>query len=234
MALKTFPLLTFPAEALRWRLAFANVSGGNTMLSPGQVGETTGGGFWVAEHQGIDLGDEAAIRQWRANVLSVGAGVDPVIVEMLDWPLAPTVGGVPHGDGAPFSDSSEYATGAIVAEMAADAALRASELQITIDPGTAASLYGGEPLTLVHATLGPRLYMVEEVLDHVDNTWTVRTHPPLRDAVVATQEVDFNRPRCVMRAIDVESGAWPLITAGWRAKVTGIVFVEAFDDLGDI
>lgn len=227
----SFPILDFPVEGLRWWPTFANISGGPALTGPGQVAEISGGGWWMAEMDGLDLGDEAAIRQWRAVMMRAAQGVEAFVLEMLNWPLAPTVGGVPHSDSAPFADSAEYATGAIVAELAASAALRATTVEITVDPATASTLYGGEVFTIVHPTMRERIYLIDEVLGRVGDTYEVTIGPPLREAAAAETEVDFNRPRCLMRVKDADKGAWPRITAGWSARVQSITFEEAFDNI---
>jgi hypothetical protein len=117
-----------------------------------------------------------------------------------------------------------------VAELAANAALRATTLQILFDPATAGPLQGGETFTLNHADVGPRIYMIAAVDSVVDDVYTVFTLPPLRQAALVGAACDFDIPRCVMKLEDPGSEAWPWIGPGWDGKTT-LRFVEAFDNL---
>ncbi len=224
-----FPVTSFPVTALRWRPVGMTIGGGPTFTGPGQEGEFSGGGWWVAELNEMDLGDEQAIRAlrsliWRAKKLK------RFVVPMLDWPLSPALASVPHGDGSPFSDSSEYVGGGVEATLAASAVHRATQVSITLNPETAGPLQGGEVFTLVDAEMGPRLHGIDEILDVDGDTFTCSILPPLRAGFDLGAEVDFNTPRCVMRLDDPQDEATPWITAGWEGK-SSLRFVEAFDRL---
>lgn len=226
----SFDVTAWPVEKLRWRPIGVSVSGGPTLSGPGQDAAWDGGGWWSAELEGIDLGDAQALRAIRALLLQARGGVKRWIVPMLDYPLSPALTTVPHGDGTPFSDSGEYVSGAVVAELAASAALRATTLQIQLDPATAGPLQGGEAFTIVHPDVGPRIYMVARIDDVTDDVYTVFTLPPLRQAASAGDACDFDIPRCVMKLDDAGSEAWPWIGPGWDGKTT-LRFIEAFDNL---
>ncbi|MBX3480081.1 MAG: hypothetical protein KF842_06750 [Caulobacter sp.] len=225
-----FPVTNFPVEKLRWRPASVSTSGGQTLTGPGQDASWDGGGWWVAELVGIDLGDEQALRAIRALLLLALGGVTRFIVPMLDWPLSPALSSVPHGDGSPFADSSEYVSGAVAAHLAADVSLRDTTIDLYLDPETAGPLQGGEVFTLVYPTHGPRIHMIGKVDSVTDDVYTVFIRPPIREDLAAEAEVDFNRPRCVMKLNDPDGEAWPWIVPGWEGK-TDLRFAEAFDEL---
>lgn len=203
--MRTFPVTDYPSEGLRWRPLFANLSGGPTVAGPGQVGEVSGGGWWVAESDGIDLGEDGEIRAWMALMFSGAQTVEAFVVPMKTWPVNPD---------AP-----------VTATIAAHA-LRATTVEITTDD----TIGVGHCFTLAHAGVGPRVHMILGVDSHVGDVWTVHIGPPLREATTAAMAVDFDNPRCVMRISNPTADAWPRMGAGWSSKVQ-VTFEEAFDEL---
>lgn len=203
--MSTFPVTDFPCEGLRWRPQFANLDGGPTVAGPGQVAEISGGGGWVAELDGIDLGDDEMIRAWTALMFKAAQGVETFSVPMLTWPLNPD---------APV-------TATIAAEP-----LRETTVAVT----TTDTIGVGHVFEVDHATVGPRPYMILGIDSHVGDVWTLHIGPPLREATTADMAISFDEPRCVMRIPNATAEAWPRIGAGWAGRVS-VTFEEAFDQL---
>mgnify|MGYP001179610305 CR=1 FL=1 len=205
MTLRTFPLTDFPAETLKWRPTFASITGGRPISGPAQRGEVSGGGWWQAAATGIDLGDDARIRQWLSLMLAAADGVEAFIVPMLQWPVTPG--------------------GTVTATVAAEP-LRETTLAIT----TTTAIGPGHCFSIDHATVGPRIYMIKEVDSVVGDLRTCHVGPPLRQATTAGMSLDFNTPRCVMRVVDPSDESWPAVTAGWASRPS-IAFEETFETL---
>lgn len=226
MAIDTFPVARFPTERLKWYPMGVPAVGGGTFTGPGQVGEFSGGGWWCAALIGMDLADDAEIRQMEALLGRAAFGVGLFIVERVVEPLRPRPAPVSFDDETSFDDDTLFEGSAVTAVLVDDVPLRATTYRIQCD----VPLTGGEKFTIVHAVHGPRKYLIVGIDDVDGDIYTVWVMQPLREAAVAGTPVDFDRPRCVMRLEDANGDAWPTIEPGWQAK-TSLRFVEAFDRL---
>jgi hypothetical protein len=77
------------------------------------------------------------------------------------------------------------------------AALRTTTLQVAFVD--AAPLLGGEPFSILHPVRGKRLYGIHSVGETVGGVTEITIRPPLREAIAAGTELDFDNPGCVMR-----------------------------------
>lgn len=108
-------------------------------------------------------------------------------------------GDVPHSDDADFSDDTGYVGTVISVVAAEDVASRAVSM-------TADVTYSGDLQSGQHFSIGERLYRIR-TFDADTGTMTFR--PPLREAVAAGTELNFDGPVCRMRlasddAMDLE------------------------------
>lgn len=128
----------------------------------------------------------------------------------------PIIKGIPHSDGAFFSDGSGYSQAAVWGKFTAPAALNAGVISIRVY-GAARRLRWSDWLSTYHddaeAVVGKgwRAYRYWDVMDVSETTEVVEgatlqaqdyrlaITPPLRQAVTADQRIEFARPKCVMK-----------------------------------
>lgn len=223
MALLVFPTWRFPFQSKDFDIEQALLSGGTALNGVDDTIASDGGGKWYA-----DLGDALYSRDrvmlWRAFKSAIQYGALPFVFPVCDARHQPTMGRkwVPHSDGSPFSDDTLYASGDCTASLAADAALRAT--QITINMVLGKPLIGGERFAIDHPTMRHRCYQVGRIFDQTPTSATFQFHTPLREAAPAGTVIDFNSPRCVVRL----SGAMSAPLAGPRWASGSVRFVEDF------
>lgn len=193
---KLFSPSIFAPDGIEADLERRVISGGTALNGEEDVIATDGGGRWFFELTEPYLDDVPVAKAWRASAAYLDGGARPIIVSLCDCRYQPTSGfsQVPHSDGAPFSDDSEYTQGSASVTLAASAALRATSIQVEIE-SLPEDLIGGEKFSIRHATMLDRWYEIAEVRD--DGWLTIR--PPLREATPAGAELNFDDPRCVMR-----------------------------------
>lgn len=187
-------------------------SGGASISGIDDPIRSDGGGYVIASFTGGSLLDREANLTWRAITTGFDGGATSVIVMFCDRLHQPVNKRalVPHSDGTPFDDGSEYESGGGSAEIVAiingqAGGLRATILQIgTVLPKP---LIGGEWFTIVHPAWGERAYNISSVTLNDDATYTIEYRPPLREAVDIGTPLDFENPRCRMVQSDKTSKA---------------------------
>ncbi len=234
--METFP--GFPFNSWRPYLAGQTVTGGQSTSGQVQTAKTDGGGRWVFEAADADLFDRGQLTLWRKYEALLDGGATEIIVALCDRRQAPVpiIDGkpyfgsrnLPHSDGALFSDGTGYAQDPIYAETGGSAALRATTISLhMIQSG---DVVGGEHFSIDHATAGRRLYRIAKVLsDDGAGNLSVQIRPPLREAITAGMEADFNNPGCVMRQSSADIA--PAVEGHILAKAS-ITFMESFDYAG--
>lgn len=198
-AMPVFPTARFAFDEQEIDIEHRVISGGTSLSGEEDVIETDGGGRVFAEFMNGPLLDREAVLAWRAIGTRFGSGTELIVVPFCDMLHQPYGGthSVPHSDDAPFSDDSEYSGGGPYATAAADAALRATTISLTID--LPQSLIGGEWFAIEHETKGWRAYNIATVEAQDETTATVTFRPPLREAVSEGDHIEFAQPRCLMR-----------------------------------
>lgn len=222
--LKLFSPCIFAPDGIEADLERRVISGGTALNGEEDVIATDGGGRWFFQLSDPYLDEPDIAQAWRAMSAYCGPG-RPVIVAFCDPRHQPAANfvTVPHSDGTPFSDDTEYAQGGAIGRAVADAALRATTL--TIDTATFEDdLVGGERFTIVHDTLLDRAYEISEIIAVDGDNVTVTFEPPLREAIAAGASIDFANPRCVMRL----DGDMRSPTNMGYAESDGARFVEHF------
>lgn len=226
-----FPLCLARRGEMTWSNPGAFVSGGQSVFGPEPLTRRTdGGGGWMASLQGIGLTSAQHHKTWNAFTTRWNLGDTKIVVPWTGHRLlasfAGTLDDTLWSDDTPFDDETLWESGSGFAALAADVALRATQAQITLPSG--ASLEGGEPFSLTGATYGTRLYVVASVDDIDGDTVTVTFGPPAREAYASGDDVDFERPRCTMRAvIDRSENAYPVFGRS-RFTSAGMSFVETW------
>lgn len=189
--LKLFSTSIFAPDGVEADLERRVISGGTALNGEEDVIATDGGGRWFFELTEPYLDDVAIGRAWRALSAYLDGGATPIVVQICDCRYQPAGGYalVPHSDGTPFSDDTEYMSGAGGTTVTVDAALRATSLELA----DITALGDVVRFSIDHPTLRHRLYQVTEI----DGS-TIRFRPPLREAVAAGTEISLEL-RCVMR-----------------------------------
>lgn len=207
--------LFFPRSLLRERTGRLEL--GRRVISPGMGGTgnlpliaTDGGGLWELDYGAISLRTADHQRVWQALAAVSDGGVTPLVVPYCGSRTAPwpVVDGVivrstelPFDDDTLFDDDTGWFEPAIVVELLAAAALRATTLTVRISAGS--PFQGGEHFSILHDVADWRLYRivgVEEISEGLDYTLTIR--PPLREACDEGTALDFDQPRCLMQLAD--------------------------------
>jgi hypothetical protein len=233
----SFPLVLFAPSEWTWRIVGAPLIGGQPISGPPQTAEVTGGGYWMAEWTPALLSPSRGLAAWRAIVAELSSGVSLLEVPVLDalqpWPAGVAASLVPFSDGSTFDDLSEFFSDAIDATLFADAYMPASPAppapptQAQIEFTAGGALMGGEYFTVVGPSGFAKLHMVTRILSTAGNVATVCVRPPFREDMAAGTLVDFNRPRCVMKA-DLSSveKAWPRMRSAMVSEAA-ITFMES-------
>lgn len=234
-----FPRALLREKSHSWNLAGVAVSPGST-ANVSTLVRTDGGGFWTCAMSDVSLSGGRGLanrdRQristllWRSIRQIADGGVNSLIVPRNDalfrpWPagISQTSGiDVPHSDGTLFSDGVGYYQSVI--NITCDAAdLRSTSLDIAAN--YAGELMGGESFSINHTNVGWRLYEIATV-DMVDDVnGTITFNPPLREAVTADTQLEFDRPRCTMRL--AQTSSMNLTVQPWNFNTTSVDFVEA-------
>jgi len=196
--MKVFPTCVFAPNGTEAYIERRTISGGSALSGDETLIGTDGGGRIALQLEDFDLDEPEVTRAWDAIDAYMDGGLRPMIVPLCDAAHQPAyaLDDVPHSDGTPFSDESLYETPGASVTLAANAALRATVLQINI------AVLDGSPLgwfAIDHTTWRWRCYKVAEILAQTGTTATISIRPPLREATPAGAIIDFASPRCVMR-----------------------------------
>jgi len=236
-----FPRALLREKSHAWNLAGAAVAGGQTAFGLSTLVRSDGGGFWVCNMSDVSLSgrngsaDRGRDRQklstllWRAVRQIADGGVNQLIVPRNDalfrpWPdgVAPDAGtDITHDDGSLFDDGVGYYSPTIDITCVG-ATLRATSLDISVV--RAGALMGGEAFSIEHPTYGWRMYEIATVEMDTETSGTITFNPPLREAVTDGTQLEFDRPRCMMRL--VSPGAMNLTVQPWTFNPASVDFVE--------
>ncbi len=223
MTIPVFPTALFAFDEQEVDLERRVTSGGVSLSGAEDLIATDGGGRWFAEFANGPLLDREPMLAWRSFLLIAEEGATEIIVPFCD-PMHQPYGdehSVPHSDDTTFDDESLYSGGGAAAEVAADAALRATTLTLTVT--LPQPLVGGETFSIEHPVKGWRAYRVRTVEEQSDTEVTITLRPPLREAVSEGEVVDFVDPRCLM----VQQGRASSRTELGQYGEAAIRFVEA-------
>lgn len=223
--MKVFPTCLFAPDGQEADIERRTISGGTALSGDEDIVATDGGGRVFYEIADPFLDDVPAAMAWRAISAYMDGGARAIIVPFCDGRHQPGgfLDSVPHSDGSPFSDESEYETLAAQAAITGAAILRATVIEIEF-AGLSREILGGEWLSIDHPVMRWRAYRIAEVIEQTATTATLSIRPPLREAVGSGEAVDFNDPRCVMRL----DGEMRSPSSMGFASSQGVRFVEDF------
>lgn len=171
-------------------------------------------GFWVAELTGFPVLETDAILDWRGTIAALEGSTNDLIIGPFDHlrapapsGLPPVIGGIPHSDGAFFSDGAGYSQSTIRVRLAAALDLRATSATLIVD--AAGPIRKGMYFTIWAMEGGvvlPRMYIITKPPVANGNRVNIQFRPPLRTEAAAGSDVDFADPKLVMNLADPESG----------------------------
>lgn len=226
-----FPAHRFNPDPVKADVVPRVISGGTALSGEEDVIQTDGGGRWEISYGEMDIDGPDLQRLWDAWTGHLAGGAQSVLVPLLSLGTAPR-----PAAGRGFADPSDiwadddyfptevrFAAPHIVAVVGADAALRATTIEIVIQQGS--RVRPG-----VKFSIGPRAYKVGRVTARDDLSATCIITPPLREPVTSGATINFDWPVVEARAaLGQDLGA--LISLGMFGT-TAISFVEHFTDGG--
>lgn len=228
----SWPATVFPRSGAFY-LENQSRSGGVSILGNEQV-TVAPSARWRARFSGPVV-TEASVLAWRAFVAGMGGRAGTVLVpkweaygprdvngRRFEELATAQWGGVHFDDNGPFDlsgwgqdDTPVYAT------FAAPAALNATQIAVNYAPG----IDGVRPGQ--YFSIGHRLHMVTQTWQEGDDDPTqIRFTPWLREDVVADTPVIIDRPVCLMRFAQDQTGDLELDMGRWGSGQ--LEFVEAW------
>jgi len=148
------------------------------------------------------------------------------------------VGGIPHSDGALFSDGAGYSQPTVWGKVMEAAPLHSGSLRIRVY-NAPRRFDSSDWFSIEHETKGWRVYSYWDVLQTYDDgsedffglsvgfqEYLVAIDVPLREAVPAGQRVELARPKCVMKFPVGFTLPWEV--EGFYQSSPSIKFTEAF------
>jgi hypothetical protein len=206
---------------------------GPRSFSGKQQVQVTDSGYWVASLAEFPIVHRDQILDWRGIVASLEGMAGDLVVGPFDDLRAPTFGsfppvitGIPHSDGATFSDGSGYSQSTIRITLAGDLPLRATSAVLTIHQ--AGALQRGMYFS-VYDGLRPSLHIITKPPEIDGNQATIQFRPPLRFAVESGATVDFATPKALMNLASADEGALDLDMGRWAKP--SLELVESWNGL---
>ncbi|WP_411033356.1 hypothetical protein [Shinella sp. BYT-45] len=195
----------FPHCVLRPRQISANLvaftRGGGRTLGGLDPATRTDLGFWSIEYGNVVLRnrDRAQWQTWQAISQMLGGRSGRIAVPVRSGLSAPYVSGrfeeqaeVPHDDGSPFSDGSEYEQGAISIVTEGVTPIGATQIRLRI-------INAADNLVGVRFSYRHALYETGPVMDIDGDVWTVPISPSVRETIPAGADLEFDEPTCLCR-----------------------------------
>jgi len=193
-----WPRSVLPPQQPMFHIAPMNISG--PVSGSGAADVISGdAGFWRASFGSVVVTTRERVLTWRAISAKLQGRLFPILVPYCalyqPFPAGVARGGVvPHSDGAYFSDGTGYLSGSINVYLNDDRPQRAVSGTITVDVSDV--IQPGHVFSF-----GERLYEVGDVEYLSETVAEITWKPPLRDAVSAGTELNFDAPVCRMRLV---------------------------------
>ncbi len=217
-----FPAHILTPLSIARRVEGQVLSGGTSLAGEEDTIYADGGGRWLIEYTGIELPDEDTVRVWEAWSEYLSGGVVECLVPLISFATSPRsyLGTRKKRPSNLYYDDREwptvlrYSSPEHEAEFAADAALRATTVALTVQKGPhprggEVFSYDGRAHRIIRKT-GENLYLIR---------------PPLRQATPAGTPAIFDFPLVKATAARGQQLGVPLFR-GQQATV-GIQFWES-------
>ena len=221
-----FPVRLFAPPSLSARITGGAINGGTSASGEADLAAFDAGGSWVMEFGEAPLWDRGKVLAWRSFVSAADNGAMPVVVPLWDRAFQPFTASVYAGASTlgkvVWRDTAAWESVEIQAVAAADAERHARAIDFTFAGGL--TLEGGEHFSIYGPRFGWRLYRLIRKTAEADGVQSWEIRPPLREWLGAGTGLDFDSPRCTMRAEGDLSEIVELLRFG-RGTAT---FVESF------
>lgn len=154
-------------------------------------------GIWTASFVGVSVRSRDTVLAFRAIATLLEGQLNPILVprcrgyQPVPDGLSTSSPGVPHSDGAFFSDGTGYES-SLNSVTASAAALGA--VSMTMNVAVGGTIEPGHDFSI-----GEQMYRVRTAVYADENTVSVTFRPPLREAVAEGAVVEFDNPVCRMR-----------------------------------
>lgn len=226
-----FPIHLFRPTGAKSGIVENVISGGKALSGDEDVISTDGGGRWQVTYSGIDLRTPEQIRKWEAWVAHLAGGARVIYAPVYALVTAPRpIAGnglarpsAIYADDPYFPTEVRFGSPYIVAELTADAALRATTISLLVTQG--ARVKGGEKFSVAG-----RAHKIERVTSATGLAATCVISPPLRAAADDGDALNFDWPIVQAKAA-LGQDLDPDLQFG-RAAGLSITFVEDFSDAG--
>lgn len=190
-------------------------------------------GYWVASLSEFPIVHRDQILDWRGIIAALQGMAGDLVVGPLDDLRAPTFGsyppvitGIPHSDGALFSDGSGYGQSTIRITLASSHPLRATSAILNIHQ--AGALRRGMYFS-VYDGIRPSLHIITKPPEIDGSQAKIQFLPPLRFPVGGGETVDFASPKAVMNLASADEGALDLDMGRWSRP--SLELVESWNGL---
>ncbi len=193
-------------------------------------------GFWRGTLGNVKVRTADEVREWRWLIASAQGGLNDIVVGLFDCRQAPRpvygtgveLGGIPHSDGALFSDGGGYSQSLVRTWLHDDPAARATN--IVVDVEIAGPIRRG-----MYFSINNRLYIVTSnpVILVAGGVFGAGQRvsfdflPPLRAAASYGSVVEFGKPKATMRLADPDTGRLELALG--KTGSPSVDMVEAWD-----
>lgn len=197
----TWPVNLLTPEECRPNLAPFTRSGGKSLggLEPAT---RTDLGYWAVDLLDVATYSSAQRRTWEAISQKLGGRAGLIAVPAWSRDTAPYASGeyepiikVPHSDGAPFSDGSQYQQGAISVVTDGVTPLGATTIRLRI-------INAYRDLVGVRFSYEHALYKTGPVISIDGDIWTLPISPTVRALIPAGADLEFDMPTCLSRLAD--------------------------------
>jgi hypothetical protein len=220
-----FPAHLFNPDPVKADVASRVISGGTAINGEEDVIATDGGGRWEISYGEVDLDGPYLQQVWEAWTSHLAGGAQTVLVPLLSLGTAPRpiIGnGLAEpsdilADDDYFPTDVRFAAPYIVATVSADAALRATTLQLSVAQG--AQLQPG-----MKFSVAGRGFKIERVISRAGMTAICIVSPPTRAPITAGAAANFDWPTVMCRGV-VGQDLAATISLGMFGT-TSISFVE--------
>jgi hypothetical protein len=198
-------VLIWPADLLVPENTDADVVPFNTssgrMIGGAKPSYNKGDGFWKIELQNIVLMSPEQRRTWDAISVHLKGSAGRIAVPIWSMDSAPYPNSdcgwedeshITHSDGSGFSDGTTYLQSpiSIVAHGVAGAGLTVMKMRL-INAGADIT---GSRFSYRHAA-----YKIGQVVEIVDDVWTVYITPPIAMTIPDGADLEFHRPTCIAK-----------------------------------
>jgi len=199
MAAVLWPIGVLKPQSVTFEIAARTLAGPSSVSGVSQV-VASDAGIWKATFANVitNTRKREPVLAFRALAALLEGRMNPILVPLCRayQPYSPEWQGlyepVPHSDGSPFGDGSEYQGTVIDVTLASNLPVRGTTAMIAIH--VAHEIQPGQ-----HFSIGERLYRIRTIEHTGEGAATITFRPPAREAALIGTRLEFDFPVCRMR-----------------------------------